>query len=89
MSFLGTVINKPIEDAELFREIMAWTCDPANNAMMYEYNDRYEVREAPAEEETNEEGEMPEETDYVTVEERLDDIENALIELAEMLTSAE
>ena len=81
----GDRLDKPVEDNELFRTVMQWVCDPTNNATMYEYADHYEIREKPAEQEQPEE----EETDYITVEERLDDIENALIELAEMLTSAE
>lgn len=80
----GDRLDKPVEDKGLFQAVMQWVCDPTNNAILYEYADHYEIREKPAEQEQPEE-----ETDYITVEERLDDIENALIELAEMLTSAE
>lgn len=81
----GDRLDKPVEDKGLFRAVMQWVCDPANNAVLYEYADHYEIMEKPAEQEQPEE----EETDEVSVEERLDDIENALIELAEMLTSTE
>ena len=79
----GDVLQKPVEDNGLFRAVMQWVCDPRNNAILYEYADRYEVVEKPAEQE------QPEEVyeEPVSIEERLDDIENALVELAEMLTT--
>lgn len=79
----GDVLQKPVEDGGLFRAVMQWVCNPLNNAILYEYADRYEVAEKP------EEQEQPEEVyeEPVSIEERLDDIENALVELAEMLTT--
>lgn len=45
---IGTVIPKPVTDQGQFRIVMAWCCDPVNNATMAEYHDRYEVIERPA-----------------------------------------
>ena len=45
---IGTIISKPITDQEQFRAAMRWCCDPANNAVMAEYSDRYEVIQKPA-----------------------------------------
>lgn len=89
---IGTTIQKPVADQEQFRAAMSWCCDPANNARMMEYADRYEVvvkPEEPAEEpEVEPAADIPE----VTIEERLDDIEartteleDALIEVAALL----
>ena len=45
---IGTIIPKPIENQDQFRAAMRWCCDPANNAVMAEYSDHYEVIEKPA-----------------------------------------
>lgn len=45
---IGTVIPKPVTEQKHFRTAMHWCCNPANNATMAEYADRYEVIEKPA-----------------------------------------
>lgn len=81
----GTTILKPVADQEQFRAAMSWCCDPVNNARMMEYVDRYEVVEKSEEPEVEPVSDIPE----VSIEERLDDIENALVELAAIITEGE
>ena len=45
---IGDIFPKPIQDQSAFRAAMAWCCNPANNAVMAEYLERYEVIEKPA-----------------------------------------
>ena len=45
---IGTIIFKPVQDLSVFRAAMTWCCNPANNAVMAEYSDRYEVIAKPA-----------------------------------------
>lgn len=76
---LNTIINKPItdENKEQFKEAMKYVCEHDGLTMM-EYSDKYVVAEAPEPIEI-----VPEE--HISVEERLDDIENALLELASII----
>lgn len=76
---IGLTINKPIEDEELFKEAMAFCCDDSNNATMFEYHDKYVIGNKPIVEEELEP------IEYVSIEDRLNDIEDALIELAEII----
>lgn len=82
---IGTVLTKPVDPVE-FQQAMTFCCDPANNARMMEYKDRYEIAERPAEEPTLE----PETCEEpVSDEEWKADIENALIELAGIIAGGE
>lgn len=81
---IGAVLQKPVNPEE-FRAVMRWCCTPSNGARLMEYHDRYEVAVRPAEEPQPEvEYEEP-----ASIEERLDDIENALIELAGIIAEGE
>lgn len=77
---IGLVIPKPIEkeDEEFFQEAMAFCCDDSNNAMMFEYSDRYVIQEKP-------EPEVHTPVEYMSMEDRMHDLEDALIELANLV----
>ena len=81
---IGTILPKPVDPVQ-FRQVMAWCCDKGNGARLMEYHDRYEVAASP-EEEPHQESEYVE---PASIEERLDDIEDALIELAGIITGGE
>lgn len=78
---LDTIIYKPIteENRKQFNEAMKYVCNHDDLTMM-EYIDKYVVAKAP------EPLKVVFENSTISTEERLDNIENALIELAELLT---
>lgn len=81
---IGTIIPKPV-DQEQFHAAMRWCCDKKNGARLMEYHDRYEVAARPAEEPQPE----VEYGEPVSAEERMEILENAVLDLAARFAEAQ
>lgn len=73
---IGTILQKPVS-TEDFRAAMEYCAEPAHNARLLEYRDRYEVAEKPAVSEQKAEVATPE----PTLEERVEALEKAIAAL--------